>query len=496
LFELSAAVDLGKLDAYLESSRQTWGVPGMAVAIVNNGEVVLSRGYGVLEMGRAEKVDTDTLFAIASNTKAFTAAALAVLVEEGKVTWDDPVRKHLPYFELYNPYVSEEMRIRDLLCHRSGLGTFSGDLLWYLTSYSPEEVIHRARHLKPAGAFRASYGYSNLMFITAGEVISAVSGRQWGDFIRQRILEVAGMSRTFSSVRDLAGMKNVATPHADFDGDLVTHSWASWDAMAAAGGIISSANDMTRWLRLQLNRGHLNGRRVFGEESSRTMWTAHIALPVTPQSERQYPSTHFRAYGLGWNLFDYLGHKVVQHGGAYDGMFSRVALVPEKNLGLVVLTNSTTSLPVALMYQVLDAYLDAPERVDWSAKFLQRVGEAQERRNQRLARGREKRIEGTDPSLPLGQYLGRFGGDLYGDAEVRLEEGRLVLKLLPAPELEGDLNHWHLDTFEIQWRKRFPWFGKGKVQFLLDADGAVTEFRMDVPNEDFWFYELEFKKRD
>jgi CubicO group peptidase (beta-lactamase class C family) len=489
-----AQVDASVLSDYVEQARLDWNVPGLAVAIVKDNEVVLAQGYGLLEQGRPERVDADTLFAIASNSKAFTAAALAILVDEGKVKWDDRVREHIPYFALYDPYVSEEMRIRDLLCHRSGLGTFSGDLLWYLTSYTREDVVRRARYVKQAGSFRASYGYSNLMFITAGEVIPAVTAKTWDEFLKEQILTPLGMDRTITSVSRLPELGNFATPHSDFEGSLETHEWASWDASAAAAGVISSVNDMTRWIRLQLNRGESEGKRIFSDATSRTMWTPHNSFEVSMGSEQTYPSTHFRGYGLGWSLMDYRGRKVVNHGGAYDGMFSRVALVPEEQLGMVILTNSTTSLPVALMYRILDSYLGGGEK-DWSQAGLKRSSAARERSRRKRAARKQSRVPGAQLSLPLAKYTGRFGGDLYGDAVVREEDGKLVLQMLPAPELVADLTHWHYDTFELRWRNSFPWFGKGTVQFLQDHEGKVTEFKMDVPNEDFWFHELEFKKK-
>lgn len=488
------ATSLQQLDRYMEEARTTWRIPGMSVAIIKDDKVVLARGYGLRELGKPEKVDEDTLFAIASNTKAFTAAALAALVDEGKLSWDDPVRKHLPWFRIYSPFVAEEIRVRDLLCHRSGLGTYSGDLLWYLTPYSRAEVVQRAGLLPAAGPFRAHYGYSNIMYIAAGEVLAAVSGTGWDEFIAARILQPLGMGRTVSSVKQLSGKGNVASPHADFDGELRVFPWASWDAMAAGGGIISSASDMARWLRLQLNRGALDGSRVFSERESRNMWTVHTPLPVGRESEQRHPSTHFRGYGLGWNLFDYLGEKVVSHGGAYDGMYSRTAMVPARGLGMVILTNSTTDIPTALMYRILDLYLGAPE-TDWSSDYLKRYREDRRRSREESAKRDAARVAGTRPSLDLEKYAGLYGGSMYGDARVSLENGALVLRFLPAPELTGELTHWHYDTFEVRWRRKFPWFDKGKVQFLLDAAGQVTEMKIDVPNEDFWFTELEFKRK-
>ncbi len=487
--------DLGQLDAYIAAAREDWSVPGLAVAIVRGGEVVLARGYGVRHIEQSDPVDEHTLFAIASNTKAFTAAALAKLVDEDRIDWNDRVVSYLSYFQLYDPYVTQEMRVRDLLCHRSGLGTFSGDLLWYGTTYSREDVVRRARFLEQAGAFRASYGYSNIMFLAAGEIVPAVTGRSWDEFVRTEFFQPIGMNRTYTSVDSLAGMANVATPHAEQDGAVLPFPWYDWDNIAPAGGIISSVSDMARWLQLQLNRGVWNGDTLLSERAFRTIWTPHVSYTVSRSFEERYPSTHFRGYGLGWGLMDYLGRKVVMHGGAYDGMFSRVALVPEEDLGFVVLTNSATGLPGALMYRILDAYLGGEER-DWSTEALERTHRSRQRRDERRGRWEAKRVPDTQPSLPLEAYAGTYSGKLYGDATVSVEEDQLVVRFHPAPDLVGDLTHWHFDAFKVEWRHAFPWFGEGIVQFVMDATGNVVEMKVDVPNEDFWFYELEFKKKE
>jgi CubicO group peptidase (beta-lactamase class C family) len=490
----SQAPDLARLDADIAEAKAEWPVPGLAVAIVKDGQTVFAKGYGVRTAGDDTPVNEHTLFAIASNTKAFTSAALAMLVEEGKLTWDDPVRQHLPYFQLYDPYVSQEMRIRDLLSHRSGLGTYSGDLLWYGTDYSAEEVIRRARHLDPAGLFRGSYGYSNLMFIAAGEIVSGASGVPWPEFVRGRILRPLGMSRTVLSVSELPTRDNVASPHKNLADGVVAIDWYGWDAMAAAGGIISSVSEMTEWLKLQLGRGQWNGHQLFTEESSWEMWTVHNPRRISPQQRRTTPSTHFRGYGLGWELKDYLGRLVVSHGGGYDGMFSRVVLVPEEGLGVVVLTNSMTSLGTALANHVVDVFLGAEEQ-DWSRSMLASFETARQRFETRQAAAGQARVSGTRPSLALEEYAGTYGGALYGDGTVSVEDGNLVLRLLPNSDLVADLTHLHHDTFFIQWRDTFAWFGPGTATFILDASGEVDEVRLDVPNDDFWFHELELKRR-
>ncbi len=486
--------DIEALERYIERARSEWNVPGLAVAIVKDDVMLHARGYGVRELGGRDPVDSDTLFAIASNTKAFTAAALAILVDEGKIDWDDRVIEHLPYFQLYDPYVTNDMRVRDLLCHRSGLGTFSGDLIWYGTSYSAEEVVRRARFLRPAGPFRGHYGYSNILFMAAGEIVEKVSGLPYGEFLETRFLEPLGMSRTVSSVSALPEIGNVATPHGEVDGELVSFPWQPWDNSVAAGGLVSSVADMSRWIRLQLRRGELDdGSRLFSAEASHTMWSAHTAIRVSEQQRKRYPSTHFRAYGLGWSLMDFLGHKIVTHSGGFDGMFSRVALVPEENLGLVVLSNSMTGLSTALMYRILDAFL-GDELRDWSSTSLTARKQTLQRREERVEEAERERVEDTRPSLDLERYAGVYGGELYGRVAVSHDDG-LELRFLPNPDLIGDLRHLHYDTFVVEWRRPFPWFGKGTVQFLLDSAGRVSEMKIDVPNDDFWFTELELLRQ-
>lgn len=489
------ALDLAALDRYIEQARAAWEVPGLAVAVVHDWRVVLARGYGVREAARGERVDEHTLFAIASNTKAFTAAGLAMLVSAGRLSWDDRVRDHLPWFELYDRYVSDEIRVRDLLSHRSGVGTFSGDILWWGAPFSAEEVVRRARYLPQAGAFRASYNYNNLMFIAAGEVLRAASGQSWPAWTRAHILAPLGMERTVLSVDSLVLRDNVATPHKRVGGVNRPLPWHDWDAMAAAGGIISSASDMAKWLQLQLRGGILeNGDTLFGPAQQWTMWTVHTPLAVSPGSATLYPSTHFRGYGLGWSLHDYLGRRIVSHGGAYDGMYSQVTLVPEEQLGVVVLTNGMTGIAGALANRIVDAYLGG-EPKDWSNLLLERERAAEVRERERRAAAVRQTVPSTAPSLPLASYAGSYGGQLYGEVTVALEDNRLVLRMAPGTDLVADLVHLQYDTFRLDWRREYAWFESGLAQFVLDVRGAVRELKLDVPNQDIWFHELELVRR-
>ncbi len=489
-----AVVDVERLDGAIAAAREAWNVPGLAVAIVADGKVVLARGYGVRKLGQPDAVDADTLFAIASNTKAFTAAAVCMLQEDQKLKLGDRVRQHLPWMEMYSPYVTAELRVDDLLCHRSGLGTFSGDLLWWGTRYSPEQVLRRVRYLPPAGPFRAHYGYSNLMFLAAGEVVATASGMSWSEFIQRRILEPLQMTRTQTSVRQLEGMENVATPHKSKLQEVVPIEWYNWDTMAAAGGIISSANDMSRWLRVQLDRGRIDDqRRLFSAASSHRMWSPYTVIPVSPASLRRNPETHFRAYGLGWALADYKGRKTVSHGGGYDGMYSRVVLVPEEKLGIVVLTNSMTGISSAICNQVLDEYLGGSKR-DWSAEGLKRDSEHRQEFYDLIRKTTTPKFADTSPSRNREAYAGRYRSQLYGDATVTIEGEGLVLRLLPNRDLVADLRHLQFDTYTVHWRREFAWFGGGTAHFVMNADGQFSQIELDIPNDDLWFYELKLNR--
>ena len=485
---------ISQYESYAETARQQWQVPGLAIAIVKDDQVLLSMGFGNRRVGAVESVDQHTLFAIASNSKAFTSAALAILVDEGKLKWDDRVTQHLPWFRLRDEFATREIRINDLLCHRSGLGTFSGDLLWWGTDYSPKQILQRAAELELASSFRSAYGYSNLMFLAAGEVITAVSGQSWSDFVRARILQPLEMNRSTTSVRDLVSLDNYASPHKTHLDRSQPMPWMNWDAMAAAGGVISSADDMSRWLRLQLRQGEVDSkRRIFSATASHEMWQAYTPIKLESTPSQRFPSTHFRDYGLGWALSDYQGLKVVGHGGGYDGMYSQVLMVPEKKLGIVVLTNSMTSITSLLAYRALDVLLDGDKK-DWSADNLAKFRKSREDFAAKIAKLTTPAAAGTKPSHPLMEYVAKFRCSMYGDAAVSLEGEQLILRLLPYPALVAELKHLHYDTFEIRWRNEFAWFEGGTAHFIPDARGKFQRLELDVPNDDLWFHELKLQR--
>jgi CubicO group peptidase (beta-lactamase class C family) len=495
LFAQTLDERLREIDEYAARAGQDWHVPGFALAIVKDDKVVFAKGYGVRELGEPEAVDKNTLFAIASNTKAFTAAALATLVDEGKLSWDDPVTKYIPYFQLYDPLATREMTVRDLLSHRSGLATFGGDLLWYETTYPRSEIIRRIRYLKPVYGFRAHYGYQNIMFLTAGEIIPAVTGKSWDDYVKEKFFTPLGMTRTVTSFRQLMASSNVATPHNEVEGKVRVIHYSNVDSVGGAAVINSSVAEMAEWIRLQLGRGTYDGKKIFTAERSREMWTPNtVVAGVSEAGERFNPTVHFNLYGMGWFLSDYRGRKIVNHSGGLDGMTSRVALMPEENLGFVILTNSETPLQSLLMYKIFDVFTGAPAR-DWSADYMARAKAAREREEAETKRIEAARVLNTKPSLPLANYAGTYGGAMYGDARVSVEDGHLVVRLLPSPAYVGDLEHWHFDTFRIKWRDTVVYpYPRGWVTFTLDPQARVSEMKIDVPNPDFDFKELEFKR--
>jgi CubicO group peptidase (beta-lactamase class C family) len=492
VFSQSYADKIAEIDAYAEKTRADWNVPGMAIAIVKDDKVIFAKGYGIRKLGKNERVDENTLFAIASNSKAFTTAALAILADENKINWDDKVIKHLPEFELADAYVTREMTVRDLVSHRSGFDTFSGDLLWYETTYNDDEILKRLRYLKPKTSFRSSYGYQNLMYIAAGEIVERVSGKTWSEFVRERILSPLRMSRTTTTVKDLKD--NYSMPHNESGGTLRALHLGNVDGATAAAGLNSSVADVAKWLRLQLGRGKYEGKQIFSEKQSWEMWQQSTAIPISQAGAKFIPSRHFYGYGLGWFLWDYHGRKIISHGGGLDGMISETAMMPEENLGLVVLTNSETPVNVIMQNKIFDVFVNAQKR-DWSAEYLTRVKAGKAAETEALTKLKASRVKNTKPSLAAKDYAGTYSGELYGDVVVAEENGKMVLRFTPSPNFVADLEHWHYDTFRIKWRPTVAYnFPPGFVTFMIDKNGKPDEIKIDQPNNDFWFYELELKR--
>lgn len=460
-------------------------VPGFSVGIIKDGEIVMAEGFGTRTTGADEAVDGNTLFAIASNTKAFISTAIVKLHLEGKLDLDAPVRKYLPTFAVYDEYVSNHMIVRDLLCHRAGLGTFSGDVIWYKSVLSADQIVQQIRHVPQAYEWRAGYGYSNLMFITAGEVIKAVTGQSWDEYVQEQFLSPLGMDRTQTSVTPLRNLPNVATPHITRN-DNEPIAYANWDNMGAAGGIVSSASDMLKWIDAQLASGQTTGGEIFPKNLTNTTWRPHNALGN---------HNSFSSAGLGWFLRTTNGHTIISHGGGYDGMYSRVALVPDQNLGVVVLTNSMTGLSSAVGNYIINRYLGVDTDEGWLRSAVERQQRGQtawdERRQERIA----ARVPNTKASVALSAYAGEYYDPMFGVIHIKAMDNRLRLEFATAPLLNATLEHWHHDTWKIQWDEPHAWFDFGTVAFNFDNNRKVTGLSFDVPNDDIFFHEIKANKK-
>ena len=479
------------LDSYVANSMKTFGVPGMAVAIVKDGKVVVSKGYGVRKLGDPTPVDEYTMFGIGSNTKAFTTAALAGLVDAGKLSWDDPVYQRLPGFVMYDPYVSHEMTIRDLLTHRSGMGLGEGDLLfWPHSTYTREEIIYKLRFMKPASSFRSHYAYDNLLYMTAGQIIPAVTGTSWDDYIRQHIFAPLGMNNSNVSNAAFKPGDDYAFPHERVDGKLQVIHFEVLDNAGPAGSINSCAAEMAKWVQLQLNHGKFvdHEGRLFSEQQSKEMWSPQTILPIgNPPQPLAGLKANFADYALGWALRDYRGRKLVGHTGGVAGFVSRVMLVPEENLGVVVLTNAEEGGAFdSILYHVLDHYFGLPP-TDWISayKSLKETQEKDAAEGMKKAEG--ARAADSKPSLHVEQYAGTYNDAWYGPITIRQDNGGLVITFDHTPSMIGDLQHWQYDTFKAHWRDRT--IEDAFVTFSLKPDGSIDSARMAAvsPLADFSF---------
>lgn len=480
----------------VEQLRTQFGIPGVTLAIVEDGQPTLARGWGVREIGTTKPVNADTIFATGSTGKAFTAAALAVLVDQGKLKWDDKVIDHMPYFRMYDPWVTREMTIRDLLTHRSGLGLGAGDLLFVPNSdRSRKEITQALEHIKPATSFRSAYAYDNILYITAGQLIEEVSGMPWEQFMRRHVFQPLGMNNSTVSEAELAASPNRAEPHARIDGPvrgLGTQVKLGAEANLApaagpAGGLAISANDMTRWFLAQLQDGKIPGsdKHLFSVENRNEMWAPVTLTPVDafpPEFSAVAPK--LQTYALGWTVQDYRGAKLIWHRGAVFGSLAAVALLPEKNVGLYVAINSEEGeLIRGLIYELLDHYLDQP-RANWPERFRQfRIARAQEAAKF-LAAPAAKPVK-AGPSLPKTRYAGDYVDPWYGKISIRENKGRLTIDFPRSKGMNGTLDHWQYDTFKTNFvdKQIEPAF----VTFGIGAEGQVERITMKAvsPIADF-----------
>lgn len=492
---------LADFDDFVERTMEAWSVPGAAVAIVEDGEVVHSRGYGVRNLRTGEPVTPRTVMPIGSSTKAFTALLVGLLVEEGELAWDEPIRTWLPDFELQSDFATRQMTPVDLLTHRSGLPRH--DLLWYGSPLERRELYGRLSHLEPSADFRTSFQYNNLMYMTAGLLAGHVTGSTWEEQVRSRILEPLGMEDTSVDVDGLTNASEVAVGYREeaggadgengdesTEGELVPMDYREIDAVGPAGSINSTAEDMVAWVRLQLAGGRVDGVRVAPEAVVRETQEPEVVVQGGVFSTLlKQPEMPYLMYGLGWFVQPYRGHRMIHHGGNIDGFSALVSFLPDEDVGVVVLTNRNgTSLPTVLALGAFDRLLDL-EPIDWSSRYqsLQRQLEQAREAGGEIDRG--DRIEGTSPSHPLADYVGTYRHPGYGELEIRREGEELVARY---HDLRMALDHWHYDVFrgeltepvESEFRFRFEGNLRGDVASVLvplESQVSPIEFERQPP---------------
>lgn len=492
----SIDVSENDLDGFVEKAMKAFDIPGVAVGIIKDGEIAHLKGYGVREVGKQANIDGDTLYAIASNSKAFTATGLAILVDDGVVGWDDKVIDFLPNFRLMDPWVTREFTIRDLLTHRSGMGLGAGDLMfWPSTFVTRDEIIENVRHLKMVSGFRTEYAYDNLLYVVAGEVIAAASGTSYEDFIQSRIINPLAMQG--GCYADITGIKesdNLAQPHVMVEGTLQkAHRLQDLGepmVIAAAGGLQCSARAMLTWMNMHLNEG----AGLISKKQHDEMWAPQTILPVGNQ-DKNWHGTNFAAYGLGFRLKDYHGLKHVSHTGGLLGMVTYTVMIPQKKLGIVVLTNQENGSAMrSIMENISQAYLESGD-VDWTDRFEQIRNRSIERAASQVAQ--ENAEASQSALLPLEEYLGTFRDPWFGDVTISKDGPDLYFTSLRSTKLKGKMFPFKFNTFKVIWDDR-SFNADAYAMFSTDFDGKVNGLKMKAisPLTDFSydFHDLDFSK--
>lgn len=452
-------------DFWIENGRKDWNIPGMAVGIVKDGKVVYAKGFGEKQLGTADKVDANTIFSIASVSKNMTAAALGILVDEGKIDWDDKVIKHIPWFQLKDPWVTRELTIRDILTHQVGLGRVLGNRLQFMTRSTRDQVLYQVRYMDFEKSFRSGYVYNNVMYSLAGQVIEYADGRTWDEFLQQRLFLPLEMTRTTTKLADLEVQTNKAYPHQEIEGEIVSISRRNWDNAGPAGGVNASINDLNKWMLMQLgDAGVYKNQVIVSPKQMNEIHKPQVIRPMNNALDSQ------ASYGLGWTILDYKGKRVLNHGGATDGFNTFMYLIPELDLGIVVVGNTFNNLGTAIAYQVMDAYLGNIDK-DWNKHYLENYNRYYKRVEQARKVIDDARVTNTKPSLSLSDYVGVYQSEAYGKAEVIEQKGRIIVRFWDDQSLEATLEHWHFDTYRAVWKNRA--LREEFLQFHLNKNGKV-----------------------
>ena len=474
---LAQTINPTAVDAMVQEAMKAWNVPGASVAIIRGNEVLYVKGYGVKDIKTQQAVTPETIFAIGSTSKAFTTTAMAMLVDEGKMNWDDPVRKHIPWFRLSDPLANENVTMRDIVCHRTGLSR--NDLLWYGSPWNREEILRKVAFVKLTRPYRAVYQYQNIMFLTAGYAVGMIAKSRWEDFVQTRIFDPLGMKTANFSTTVAEQAADHATPHRKNKDDKIEVSpWRNLDNVGPAGSINASARDLSHWVRMQLGKGIFEGKRIVSEKNLVETHAPQMVIQMGELERASNPETNLMSYGLAWTVQDYRGQLLVAHGGAIDGFRARVALLPKQNLGFVVLINAGLTSPLsAISNGLTDQLLNAAKK-DWVAHFTAVDKKAEAETKARLAEREAKRFKNTKPSHDLASYVGAYEDPGYGTATITLENGALTLHW---SSFSARLDHFHFDTFVTKQVE----IENELISFALGANGEVTAMKL---------LEVEFKK--
>jgi len=480
------------LNEYVRQAMQTFQVPGLALGIIKDDQVIYKEGFGVQSISTQTPVDTKTSFAIGSISKSTVVLCLARLHDQKALHWNDKVIDYLPGFQMYDPWVTREITIRDLLTHRSGLRSVSGGTIWYGSDYSCADVIHKIRYLKPVSSFRSRYAYQNIMVVVAAQIIPVLSGDTWQESVKKHFFQPLNMDRTTVSLSELEHLSNVATPHAMVENKLQTVNYRNYDNIGPAASVNSCVDDMLKYMGLLLNQGQYQNHQYYSRSVARAMWTPQMAIPVSkPSPALKHTGSNFKAYGLGWFIKDYQGQKLVYHSGGVDGNRALVMMLPAEKLGIVILTNQEEwRIYYVLAYRILDTILGFPP-FDYLSAYQQLRDQAQAAEASRQTNLQQSRHPNTQTTLPLNQYAGVYQDRMYGDVRISIQKDeRLILQFAHTPAFRAELVHWHYDTFRILWKD--PLIPRGLLTFTLNAQGKPERLKLNQPDLlDVDFDELE-----
>ena len=491
-----------QIDSLTALVLKTFNVPGIAVGVVKNGKLIHAKGYGVSNLNTGKKVDENTLFGVASNSKAMTAAVLGQLVDEGKIKWDDRVTDYIPEFKMYDPYVTDAFTIRDLLTHRSGLGLGAGDLMMFPdgSNFTKKDIIHNIRYLKPVSAFRTKYDYDNNLYIVAGEVAERVSGIKWEDLVEQRIMNPLGMQKSAASLYRLKDNSNAVRPHAPVNGKLQVLDIDWSESANAAGGIWSNVTDWSKWVIAQMNHGKYGAgldNKVFSSEVHEETWTPQTIIKTGTAAPY---NTHFAAYGLGWFLSDVKGYKQVTHTGGLAGMVTQVVMFPELQLGIIVFTNQQSGAAFnAISRTIQDSYLGVIG-YDWVKIMKDRVdkGEAEAKKiGEEVEKDMQAQISKAGGQFNFQPYLGIYRDIWFGDIEISTKNGKAWMDCKRSPKLSGEVLPYKGNSLIVRWTDR-TLDADAYLMFTTDMDGKPSGLTMKAisPLTDFSFdfHDLDLKR--